>query len=72
VRRAGDIFDAVPALHDAVVEHGLEGHREAAGRRLPPGYRGWTKIKNLGYWRRASEVPHMECSRERRANMTCA
>jgi hypothetical protein len=31
-----------------------------------PGYRGWTKIKNPTYWRRASEVNTRQRRRERR------
>jgi hypothetical protein len=32
---------------------------------LFPGYRGWTKIKNPTYWRRESEIAHVQRSRER-------
>jgi ATP-dependent DNA ligase len=41
----------------AVCDHGLEGivakKRNGIYR---PGYRGWTKLKNPGYWRRESEI----------------
>lgn len=56
VRRA-DVFDDGQALFDAVVQHGLEG--VVAKRRngiYRPGHRGWTKIKNPSYWRRAMEA----------------
>jgi ATP-dependent DNA ligase len=52
---------------DAVVAHALEGivakRRSGISR---PGYRGWTKIKNPSYWRRESEIAHMQRSGERR------
>ena len=55
-------------LYDAVVGFGLEGI--VAKRRTGiyrPGYRGWTKVKNPGYWRRDMEIEHIRRSRERRA-----
>jgi ATP-dependent DNA ligase len=55
-------------LFDGVVEHGLEGvvvkRRNAVYR---PGYRGWTKVKNPTYWRRASEVESIGLHRDRLA-----
>jgi ATP-dependent DNA ligase len=65
--RLADVFDDGHVLFDAVVEHGLEGI--VAKRRnglYRPGFRGWTKIKNPGYWRRESEIAQMQRSRERR------
>jgi bifunctional non-homologous end joining protein LigD len=65
--RLVDVFDDGYALFDAVVAHGLEGI--VAKRRsgiYRPGYRGWTKIKNPSYWRRESEIAHMQRSGERR------
>jgi ATP-dependent DNA ligase len=38
-------------LYNAVCEHGLEGI--VANKRnslYRPGYRGWAKVKNPGYW----------------------
>ena len=32
-----------------------------------PGYRGWTKIKNPTYWRRESEIEHVQRTRNRTA-----
>ena len=64
--RLADVFDDGHALFQAVVEHGPEGI--VAKRRsgvYRPGHRGWTKIKNPGYWRRESEITHMERRRER-------
>ena len=55
--RLSDVFDDAQALFYAVVQHGLEG--VVAKRRngiYPPGYRGWTKFENAGWWRRAMEV----------------
>jgi hypothetical protein len=34
------------------------------GRIYRPGYRGWAKIKNPGYWRRESEIAQMQRSLE--------
>ena len=66
--RLSEVFDDGAALFDAVVEHGLEGvvakRRNGAYR---PGYRGWTKIKNRGYWRRESEQEAMQRQRNRAA-----
>jgi bifunctional non-homologous end joining protein LigD len=71
--RLSDVFDDGEVLFEAVVEHGLEGvvakRRTAAYR---PGYRGWTKIKNPSYWRRESEIAHMQRSRDRRTQMKAA
>ena len=64
--RLADVFDDGDALFDAVVSHGLEGivaKRKAGIYRS--GYRGWTKIKNPSYWRRESEIAHMQRSGER-------
>lgn len=62
-----DVFDDGHVLFHAVMEHGLEGivakRRDGIYR---PGFRGWTKIKNPSYWRRESEIAHMQHSRERR------
>ena len=61
--RLADVFDDGYTLFDAVVEYGLEGI--VAKRRTGiyrPGYRGWTKIKNPGYWRREMEVAQMQRS----------
>jgi ATP-dependent DNA ligase len=58
------VYDDGYALFDAVVEHGLEGivaKRHTGTYR--PGFRGWTKVKNLGYWRRESEIAHMQRGR---------
>jgi hypothetical protein len=44
--------------------------RRVAKRRAgiyKPGYRGWTKIKNPGYWRREGEFAQMQRGRERQA-----
>lgn len=66
VARLADVFDEGNVLFDAVVQHGVEGivakRREGAYR---PGYRGWTKIKNPGYWRRENEIAQMQRRRER-------
>jgi bifunctional non-homologous end joining protein LigD len=67
VARLADVFDDGKVLFDAVVKHGVEGM--VAKRRngiYRPGCRGWTKIKNPTYWRRESEIAHMQRSRERR------
>jgi bifunctional non-homologous end joining protein LigD len=64
--RLSDVYDDGHVLFDAVVEHGLEGI--VAKRRsgiYRPGYRGWTKVKNLRYWRRDSEIEHMQRRRQR-------
>ena len=69
--RLSDVFDNGQVLFDAVVEHGLEG--VVAKRRngiYRPGYRGLTKIKNPGYWRRAMEVDLIQ--RRRRVATTVA
>ena len=60
------LFDDGETLFDAVCEHGLEGI--VAKRRnglYRPGYRGWTKIKNPGYWRREAEIELMQRRRAR-------
>jgi bifunctional non-homologous end joining protein LigD len=46
------VFTDGPALWQAVVDQALEGivAKPTASRYLP-GDRGWTKIKNRGYWR---------------------
>jgi hypothetical protein len=55
--RVSDVFDDAAVLFDAVVEHRLRGsRRQETRRKLPPRPRGWTKIKNLGYWRRDQEI----------------
>ena len=67
VARLSEVFDDGTVLFDAVIEHGLEGI--VAKRRTGiyrPGFRGWAKIKNPSYWRRESEIAHMQHSRERR------
>jgi bifunctional non-homologous end joining protein LigD len=52
-----EVFDDGQALYQAVVDHGLEGIVAKRRRGLyRPGFRGWIKIKNPGYWRRESEV----------------
>lgn len=61
--RISDVFDDGEALFDAVVEHGLEG--VVAKKRngiYRPGYRGWTKTKNVAYLRRDSEVAQIQRS----------
>jgi len=64
--RLSDVFDEGQVLFDAVCAHGLEG---IVGKRrnglYRPGYRGWTKLKNPAYWRRASEREAMHRRRER-------
>ena len=70
VRRT-DVVDDGHALFDAVVQHRLEG--VVAKRRngiYRPGYRGWTKIKNPGNWRRAMEAESIQ--RRRRVATTVA
>jgi len=66
VAQLADVFDDGQALFDAVVEHDVEGivakRRDGIYR---PGYRGWTKIKNPGYWRRENEIAQMQRRRER-------
>jgi bifunctional non-homologous end joining protein LigD len=66
VARLSDVFDDGHVLYDAVIKHGLEGivakRRTAIYR---PGYRSWTKVKNPGYWRRESEIAHMQRSHKR-------
>jgi ATP dependent DNA ligase-like protein len=48
-------------LYNAVCEHGLEGIVAKKRNSLyRPGYRGWAKVKNPGYWRRESEMEHMQ------------
>ena len=62
--RLAEVFDDGQALFDAVVSFGLEGivaKRRAGIYRS--GYRGWTKVKNPSYWRRESEIGHMQRSR---------
>jgi bifunctional non-homologous end joining protein LigD len=66
--RLADVFDDGYALFAAVVEHGLEGVvAKRCDRVYRPGYRGWTKIKNPGYWRRESELEPMQRQRNRAA-----
>ena len=67
-----EVFDDGQVLFDAVVEHGLEG--VVAKKRngiYRPGYRGWTKIKNPSYWRRASEIEQIQ-PRNGRASVAVA
>jgi ATP-dependent DNA ligase len=63
----GQTFDDGRALFDAVCRDDLEG---IVAKRLrdpyKPGERAWVKIKNPGYWRRASEIESMQKSIERR------
>ena len=60
--RLADVFDD-HALFDAVVEHGLEGIvAKRLAWRYRPRFRGWTKVKIPGHWRRESEIAHMQRS----------
>ena len=63
--RLADVFDDGHTLYNAVCEHGLEGivAKKRSGL-YRPGYRGWTKLKNPGYWRRESEIEHMQSGRK--------
>ena len=67
--RVSDVFDDGAVLFDAVVEHGLEGvvAKKCVGS-YRPGNRGSTKIKNRGYWRRESEIAHLQRGAERRGS----
>jgi bifunctional non-homologous end joining protein LigD len=61
------------ALYAGVCEHGLEG--VVAKKRSGPyrsAQRGWVKVKNPAYWRRASEVDAMRRSRKRRTAYVAA
>ena len=63
--RLADVFDDGEALFDAVVSYGLEGI--VAKRRnglYRSDYRGWTKVKNPGHWRRESEIEAMRRRRD--------
>ena len=64
-----DVFAEGDALYEAVCERGLEGvvakWRKA---RYRPGQRGWIKVKNPDYWRRASEAEAMSKPRVRVAS----
>jgi bifunctional non-homologous end joining protein LigD len=68
VARLADVFDDGNVLFDAVVQHGVEG---IVAKRLTgsyrPGYRGWIKVKNPTYWRRASEIESIGRHRDRLA-----
>jgi ATP-dependent DNA ligase len=60
------VGDAAPTTDVVASRHRLEGI--VAKRRngtYRPGFRGWTKIKNQGYWRRESEIELMRRRRER-------
>jgi ATP-dependent DNA ligase len=69
----GDAFDDGQALFLAVCDRGLEGvvAKRRSGK-YRPGYRGWIKVKNPGYWRRESEVEGVRRSRERRSRPAAA
>ena len=61
-----DTFDDGAALFACVCERGLEGIiAKPSGSVYRPGYRGWLKIKNTGYWRRPEEVALAERHRRR-------
>ena len=50
-------FDDGEALYETVCELGLEGVvAKPSGGSYRPGYRGWLKIKNPGYWRATEEL----------------
>ncbi len=61
-----DTFDKAESLYEAVCERGLEGVVAKWGKsRYRPGQRGWIKVKNPDYWRRASEMEAMSRRRVR-------
>jgi ATP-dependent DNA ligase len=68
----GPTFDDGRALFDAVCRDGLEG---IVAKRLRDPYkqgeRAWVKIKNPGYWRRASDIEAVRKSNERRQRRVC-
>ena len=55
--RTSQRFDDGQALFASVCERGLEGVvAKPSGSSYRPGYRGWLKIKNPGYWRATDEL----------------
>jgi ATP-dependent DNA ligase len=68
-----DVFDDGEARFRAVCDRGLEGivAKRRSGK-YRPGYRGWVKVKNPGYWRRESEIEGVRRSFERRARAAAA
>jgi ATP-dependent DNA ligase len=62
-----EMFDDGRALFTAVCELGFEGVVAKNHSSLYPNDRGWVKVKNPNYWRRAAEIEAMARKHERRA-----
>ena len=64
--RTGDTFPDGAALFSSVCAMGLEGViAKKRSSRYHPGDRGWIKVKNPNYWRRAAEREAMSRKRSR-------